>query len=102
MKGRNVCAIYVYSANVFWPQCCVTKASNSTLDIPQKCLFTFLFYKSLTFVHFILSTPKEEGNTPASVDSIINVKGRLSDDDFDIRTPIREGNATVKSLRRYL
>ena len=55
-----------------------------------------LYYKCLTCDHFVFSTPKEEENTPESVDSIIDdVKGRCSDDDFDIGTPFSKGNNTV-------
>jgi hypothetical protein len=51
---------------------------------------------SLTSVHFVFSTPKEEENAPASVDNITDDdKGRWSDDDFDIGTPFRKGNNTV-------
>jgi hypothetical protein len=56
----------------------------------------FSLYKCLTCVHFIFSTLKEVGNTHPSVDSFIeDITGRLSDDDFDIRTPVHKGNATV-------
>jgi len=88
---EKLCAIYVCFANVFWPQRWIKKASGLILDGRQNS-----FYKRLTCVHFVFSSPKEEENTPESVHSIIDdVTGRCSDDDFDIKTPFRKGNNTV-------
>jgi hypothetical protein len=53
-------------------------------------------YKCLTCVYFVFSTPKEEENTPESVQSILDdVKGRCSDNDFDISASFHKGNNTV-------